>query len=132
MPRLIEKRGGKVLGRLVTLIELFRGNDFIEQLLRNWFAGLVMFRVSLEHFRPGRPHFVHLRRILDEIARHARSAESRIFYVRKHSVEGVTELMKRSAHFIMREQGRFARWRFRDVQMIGNDRLGSEQVALLN
>src|SRR4030095_8930387 len=109
MPRLIEKRGGKVLGRLVTLIELFRGNDFIEQLLRNWFAGLVMFRVILEHFRPGRPHLVHLRRILDKVARHTRSAEPRIFYGRKHSMERVTELMKRSAHFVMSKQ-RWLTW----------------------
>src|ERR671919_2516110 len=98
MPGLIEERGGKILGRFVTLIELFRGNDFIEQRLRNWFAGLVMFRVVLEHFRPGRPHLVYLRRIFDKIARHARSAEPRIFYIRKHSVKRVTKLMKRSAH----------------------------------
>ena len=47
-------------------------------------------------------------------------------------MERVTELMKRSAHFIMSQQGRFTCRRFRDVQMIGNDRFGCEQVALLN
>src|SRR5882724_11890907 len=126
MPGLIEERGGKVLRRLVTLIELFRGNDFIEEGLRNWFADLVMFRVILQHFRPGRPHLVHLRRVLHEIARHARSAEPWILYVRKHSMERVTELMKRSAHFIMRQQSRFTGRRFWDIQMIRDDRFGSE------
>src|SRR6266576_5343345 len=130
MPGLIEERGRKVLGCLKALIELFRGNDLIEERLRNWFAGLVMFRVILQHFRPGRPHLVNLRRVLHEVARHARSAEPRIFYVRKHSMERVTELMKRSAHLIMGQQGWFTWRRFRDVQMIGDDRFGSGQFAL--
>src|SRR2546425_12861781 len=50
-----------------------------------------MFRIILEHFRPCGPHFVHLRRVLDEVTRHARSAEARIFYIREHSVQRVAE-----------------------------------------
>src|SRR6266704_3602698 len=107
MPGLIEERSRKVLGCLKALIELFRGNDLIEERLRNGFAGLVMFCVILEHFRPGRPSLINLRRVLHEVARHARSAESRIFYVRKHSMERVTELVEGSADFIMSQQGRF-------------------------
>ena len=109
MPCLVEQRRRQVFGRFVTLIEFFRGHDFIEQRLRDRFAGLVMLGVILQHFRPGRPHLVHLRRILDEIARHARSAEARIFHVRKHSVQRVAEFVKGGAHFVVGEQRRLAR-----------------------
>src|SRR5882762_4126171 len=91
-----------------------------------------MFRIILEDFRPCRPHFVHLRRVLDEVTRHARSTEARIFYVRKHPVQGMAELMESSAHLIVREQRWFARRRLRNIEMIGNDRLGPEQIALLH
>src|SRR5947207_14972892 len=86
----------------------------------------------LQHFRPGRPHLVYLRRVFDEIARHAGAAEAWIFHVRKHSVERVTEFVKRSPDFVVSEQSRFARRRFRDVEMIRDHRLGCEQTGLLN
>src|SRR5207302_8595625 len=101
MPCLIEQRSGQIFGRLKSLIKFFRGLDFIEKRLRDRFAGLVMLGEILQDLRPGRPHFVYLRRILDEIARDARSAEPWIFHVRKHSVERVTELVKGGASFIM-------------------------------
>ena len=82
-----------------------------------------MLRVMLEHFRPGRPHLVHLRRILDEIARHARPAEARVFHIRKHSVKGMTELVEHRAHFVEGEQRRLAGFRFRNVEMIRHHRL---------
>ena len=126
MPRLIEQRCRKVFGRLVALVEFLGGDDFIEQRLRDRFAGLVMLCKILQHFRPSRPHLVDLRRVLDKIARHSRPAESRIFHVRKHAVQRVAELMKGSADFVVGEQGRLAGRRLRDVEMIGHDRLGCE------
>ena len=62
-----------------------------------------MLRVILQYFRPVRPHLVHLRRILDEIARHTRPAEARIFHGGKHAVQGVPELMKCRADLIVRQ-----------------------------
>src|SRR5438445_12792026 len=91
-----------------------------------------MLREILQHFRPGRPHLVYLRGVLDEIARNARAAKAWIFHVRKHSVERVTELMKRSPDFVVSEQRRLARRRFRNVEMIRDHRFGREQTALLN
>ena len=89
-------------------------------------------RVILKHVRPARPHLVHLRRVFDKIPRHACTAEARIFDVRKHAVQRVTELVKRGAHFILREQRRLAgRW-LRNVQMVGDHRFRAEQIALLH
>src|SRR5438552_10969079 len=65
----------------VALIEFSRSLDLVEQRLRHRLTGLVMFREVLQHFRPGRPHLVYLRRVLNEIARHTRSAKPRIFHV---------------------------------------------------
>ena len=60
MPGLIEEGSGKVLGRLVTLIELFGGYDFVEERLRHWLPSLVMFGKILQHLGPRCPHFVNL------------------------------------------------------------------------
>ena len=123
MPGLVEQRGREIFGCLETLVELFRREHFVEQLLRHRRAGLIMLRVMLQHFRPGLPHLVHLGRILDEIARHARPAEARVFHVRKHPVERMAELVERRPHFVVGEQGRLAGFRFRNVEMIRDDRL---------
>src|SRR4051794_28794148 len=120
MPGLIEKRSGDVFGRLESLIKFFRGLDFIEKRLRDRFAGLVMLGEILQDLGPGRPHFVYLRRILDEIPWHARSAEARIFHIGKHSVKRMTELVKGGAGFVVGKQRRLARRGFRNVEMICN------------
>src|SRR5207248_9546026 len=84
---------------------LFR-SDLLYERLWHGLPCLVMLRVILQHFRPVRPHLVHLRRILDEIARHTRPAEARIFHGGKHAVQGVPELMKCCADLIVRQQRR--------------------------
>src|ERR1700730_13225873 len=91
-----------------------------------------MFREIFQDFRPGRPHFVDLRWIFDKVPRHAGSAETRIFDVRKHSVKRVTEFVKSGADLIVGEQRRLAWGRFWDVEMVCDHRLGSEQFDLLN
>src|SRR4030095_11088044 len=91
-----------------------------------------MFRIILEHFRPCRPHFVYLRWVLDEVTRHACSTEPRIFYVGKHPVQRVAKLMESSAHLIVGEQRWFPGRRLRNIEMVCNDRLGREQIALLH
>ena len=130
MPCLIEQRRGEVLGCFVSLIEFVGRLHFIEQRLRNRFAGLIMFRVIFQDFRPVHPHLVDLRRILDEIARHARSAEARILHVRKHSVERMTEFMKGRAHLVKRQQRRLAIRGFGNVEMIRDDRFRAEERVL--
>src|SRR5438105_9158350 len=110
MPGLIKQGCAQVLSRLVTLIELLRRNYFVEECLWYRLSRLVMFGEVLQYLRPNRPHLVNLRWILDKIARHACSAKPRIGHVRKHSMQGMTELMKSSPHFIVRQQRRFA-WR---------------------
>ena len=132
MPRLIEQRGGEVFGRFVTLIEFFRGFNFIEQLLRHRRAGLIMLRVILKHVRPARPHFIHLRRVFDKIPRHARSAEPRIFHIGKHSMKRVTKFVKRSPHFVVCQQRRLAGRGFRNIEMVHDHWFEGEQLALLN
>ena len=132
MPRLIEDRCRQIFGRLETLVEFFRRKHLIQQRLRDGFAGLVMLGVIFQHLRPNRPHLVNLRWILDEIARNTRSAEARIFHIGKHSVQRVPEFMKRGPHFVVGQQGRLARGRLRNIQMIRHHRFGAEEVALLN
>src|SRR5882724_6302766 len=89
-----------------------------------------MFRVIAEDFRPRGPHLVYLRRILDEITRHARSAEPRILYVREHAVQRVPEFVKRGPHIILSEERRFAWRRLRNVEVIRDNRLRPEQIGL--
>ena len=122
MPGLIKQRGGQIFRRLETLVKFFRGLDFVEQLLRHRRAGLVVLRVILQHFRPRHPHLIHLRGILDEIARHARPAEARILHGGKHSVERMTEFVKHRAHLVMREKRRLALFRLGNVEMIRHHR----------
>src|SRR5580765_2883252 len=81
MPGLIEQRCGKVLSRLITLVEFFRRNYLVEECLWYRFSGLVMFGEVLQHLRPTCPHLVNLRRILDKIARHTGSAKPRILHI---------------------------------------------------
>ena len=123
MPGLIEQRGRQILGRLETLVEFFRRNDLVEQGLRDRLAGLIMLGVILQHLRPIPPHLVDLRRILHEVARDTSAAEARILYVRKHSMQRVTEFVKRSPCFIGRQQSRLTFRRLGDVEMIRDDRL---------
>src|SRR3982750_1584730 len=122
MPGLIEEGSGKVLGRLVTLVELFGRYDFIEEHLWHWLARLVMFCKIPQHLRPGCPHFVNLGRILDEIARHARAAEPRILHIGEHSMQGVTELMKGGPDFVVGEKSWLTRRRFGNVEVIRHHR----------
>ena len=123
VPGLVEQRGCEIFGRLEALVEFFRREDFVEQLLRHRRARLVMLRVMLQHFRPDHPHLIHLGRILDEIARHARPAEARVFHVGKHPVKRMAELVEHRAHFVVGEQGRLAGLWFRNVEMIRHHRL---------
>src|SRR6476660_10504503 len=44
----------------------------------------------------------------------------------------MTKLMKSGPYFIVRKQGRLGWRRFRNVQMIGHHRFGSEESALLH
>src|SRR6476660_5394831 len=47
-------------------------------------------------------------------------------------MQGMAEFMKSGPNFIVRQQGRFAWRRFRNVQMVGHHRFGSEESALLH
>src|SRR5438045_8807489 len=49
VPSLIEQRGGEVLGRLITLVELLRRNHLVEKLLRNRLSRLVVLDEVLSH-----------------------------------------------------------------------------------
>src|SRR5262245_44890728 len=89
-----------------------------------------MFRVVGEDVRTRSPHLVYLRWILNKITRHARSAEPRVFYVGKHAVQRVAEFVKRGPDFILSEQCRFSRRRLRNVEVIRDNRLRSEQIVL--
>ena len=86
MPGLIKQSSSQVLGRLEALIELVRGQHLVEQLAGHGRTRFVMLGIVLQDLRPGGPHLVDLRRILDEIAGHTRAAEARILHIRKHPV----------------------------------------------
>jgi hypothetical protein len=127
VPALVEQRRGQVLGGAVAFVELLGRLHLVQQFLRHRRAGLVVLGVVGQHFRPGHPHLVDLRRELDEVARHAGAREARVLHVREHAVQRVAELVEHGAHFVVGQQGRLAGGRLRDVQVVGDDRVGAQQ-----
>src|SRR5688572_15015075 len=77
MPRLVEQRGRQIFCRRETLVELGGGLNLFYKRRRQRFAGLVMPRVIPQHFRPVRPHLIHLRWEFHKIPWNARAAETR-------------------------------------------------------
>ena len=132
MPGLVEQRSRQVLRRLEALIEFLGGQHLVEKLGRHGRTRFMVLRVVLQDLRPGRPHLIDLRRILHEIARHARATEAGILHVRKHAVQGVAKLVKCRPDFIVGQQGRLARGRLGNIEMIGHDRLRPKEPALRN
>src|SRR5690606_6209871 len=80
--------------------------------------------------RPVGPHLVYLRWKFHEVARDIGAAEARVVDIRKHAVESVTEFVESGRDFIPREQGGLAGLGFRNVEVVGDDRLEAEESGL--
>ena len=100
-------RAAKFNGRK-TLVEIARGDDPVDHLLRNGRAGLVMDGKFFQDFRPQGPMFIELRRQFDEIGRRRRTAHRRIDDIGQHAVQGVAEFVEQGEHFGQGQQGRAA------------------------
>ena len=106
MPGLVEQCCCEVFRRREALVELAGRQHLVHQRLRHRLARLVVLRIIGQHARIRRPHFVVLRRVLDEVARHARAGEARILHVREQAVQRMAEFMECGRHFIERQQRR--------------------------
>ena len=100
--------------------------------LRHGSAGLIVLRIVREHARIGRPHFVVLRRKLDEVAGHVRAGELRVLHIREQAVQRVTELVKRRRDFVEGQQRRLSCRRLRNIQIVDDDGLRAEQARLID
>ena len=128
MPRLVDDGGGHVLGLLKALVEFLGLANFLQQLLRDRFAGLVVHRVVGQHLGPGGPHLVYLRGIFHKIPRHAGTGEARVGYVGKEAMQRVPKLMEQHVHLIQREQRSLALRGLHDVVVIGHDGLPVQKL----
>ena len=98
--------------RLVVL----RRQHFIQQLLRQRFAGLVVAGDKRQRVRLPAPVFHKLAWQLDSIPRHSADAGDACgFDAGQHVVQAVTELVEQGDHFIVGKQRRFAAHRTVEV-----------------
>ena len=74
--------------------------DFIDQLLRDDFAGLPVERILGEEFRLERPVFVELRECLHKVALYRCAAHRWIVALCEESVESMTEFVEHGLHLI--------------------------------
>ncbi len=100
VPLHVEFGGREQLCEDVALVESVGLLDLCGEFGRHRCAGLVVLRVVSEDAGVGGPVLVELRGELDEVARHGGTADQRVFDVREHAVERVTELVEHGAYVV--------------------------------
>ena len=91
---------------------VFRRQHFIQQLLRQRFAGFIVTGDKRQRLRLPAPVFHKLARQFDRIPRHpADPGYTGGFYAGQHMVQAVTELVEQGDHFVMGKQRRFTIYR---------------------
>ena len=98
-----QRRGGELDGG-ETLVEFSRGQEPLQQIVRQRLAGLVVAGELLQHLGPLLPVLVELRRQLDEIGEHGGARQRRIGHVGEHAVQAVAELVEQGAGIVGRQQ----------------------------
>jgi len=100
----IEQRRGDELDGGKTLVELARGEEALEQVVRQRLAGLVVLCKTLQHLRPLLPVLIELRGQFDEIGENRSARQRRIGDVGQHAVQAMAELVEQGAGIVRREQ----------------------------
>ena len=104
----IDDRRGQILDGGEALIEIARGNEPLQQLLRHRRAGLIMPRETPQNVRLFEPMLVELRRQFDEVGGDVGAGNPRIGNRREEAVQRMTELVEQSARVVEAEQRRLA------------------------
>ena len=79
----------------------------IQEFLRQFLAGLIMFRKGIKEFLLVDEVLVELRGQFHKVTRHVRSALRCILAAREHTMQAMTELVQEGAYLIISEQCRF-------------------------
>ena len=104
----IDQRRGDEFHGGKALVEFARGEEALQQIVRQRLAGLVMPGKLPQHLRLLLPVLVKLRRQLDEIGEYAGARQRRIGHVRQHPVQAVAEFVKQRPRVVRRQQRRLA------------------------
>ena len=92
-----EFQGGK------TLVEFARGDEALQQIVRQRLARLVVPGKLPQHLRLLLPVLVELRGQFDEIGEHRGPLQRRIGHIRQHPVQAVAEFVEQGARIVRRQ-----------------------------
>ena len=118
----IDDGTGDVLDRGKAFVEIARGNEPLDELLRHGFAGPIMAREAPQHVGLLHPVLVKLRRQLDEIGGDVGAGDFRIGDGGQQSVQRMAELVEHRAGVVKAQQRRLAVSRLREIAHIDDER----------
>ena len=123
MPPEVEQRRGDVFGRLEALVVIAGEQDTLHELGRHDFTRLVVRRVHLQHLGLARPVFENLSREFSVVTRTSgRARKRRVTNLRHETVQAMAELVEQRLDIRKAHQGRFARRRHRQIQVVRDQR----------
>ena len=99
---------GDIFDRGKALVEIARGDEPLQKVLRHRLAGLVVQREAAQHLRLLQPVLVKLRRQFDEIGGDIGAGNFRIGDARQQAVQRVAEFVEQRARILEAEQRRLA------------------------
>ena len=102
----IDQRRGDEFHGGKALVEFARGEEALQQIVRQRLAGLVMPGELPQHLRLFLPVLVKLRGQFDEIGEHAGAGQRGIGHVRQHPVQAVAEFVEQRPRIVRRQQRR--------------------------
>ena len=111
-------RRGDIFDRGEALVEIARGDQPLQQILRHRLAGPIMAGKAPQHLRLLQPVLVELRRQFDEIGGDAGAGNHRIGDVRQQAVQPVAEFVEQRAGVVEAEQRRLAVGALGEVQTL--------------
>ena len=117
----INEGRGAELHRRESLIEIARGDNARQHVLRQGFARLGMERETAQHAGLQQPMLIKLRGKLDEIARDIRARDARISDVGQHAMQRMAELVEQCVRVVEADQLRRAGRAFREIHHIDDD-----------
>ena len=100
----IDQRRGDEFHGGEALVEFARGDEALQQIVRQRLAGLVVPGELAQHLRLLLPVLVELGRQFDEIGEHAGARQRRIGDVRQHAVQAMAEFVEQRAGVVRRQQ----------------------------
>ena len=131
-PGHVDGHGGEVLTECIGLTEVRRSLELVDQFLRHGLARLVVACVVAQDDGVGHPMLVELRRHLDEVSWGVCSREGLVLLRSEDAVECVPKLMEHRLDVVRRQEGWSSLGRGGEVADVVDDRLRTEEGALLD